>query len=478
MEPSRGGWSRREFLGAGVAATGSLALGGRCLLPKVPFEGLYTDRFTYRQGESIVVRAALQGHQHVSVTLKRFDAPFQTSVPLGPITDRGNPAAPGQLGAGFGYVGTIDTTALAPGVYGLVMDPNLLQPENQLNEYHSFLSTNYIARFVVTPAVAGSVSPILWLHDSLTGVCYGSFGGQSIYGADPVHVTTVSSQRPGLDRSTINWEPLQFWRGQGYDFEFLDLLELAQLPAGALDAYSLVIASGQFEYVPHAVMQHLVDFVDGGGNLLSAAHEFAIFRVRLDFERHQLTTFKWAFEAEDPLAGSGSPDIAGVGMNLPDSIYESELLGHHLWAAHRISQGGWVDMDLHHVGDAGWILEGTGLSAGGVLPAAFRNFGLGQRLTFDGSGEPVIVDPVFTRTPPETVVWASAPSPDGRAWWQADGDPVQQWPLLSDGYATCTLQQRPSGATVVSLPASDLTRSHLGDPLYQQILVNLIEGMS
>ena len=135
-------------------------------------------------------------------------------------------------------------------------------------------------------------------------------------------------------------------------------------------------------------------------------------------------------------------------------------------------------MPLYNLGSAGWILDGTGLGPGDSLPGAFRNFGLGQRLTFDAGGNPVIVDPEFTRPFAGTVVWAAVPSPDGRAWWQANGTGVGQWPLLTDGHATCTLQERPSGACVVTFTSSNLTFSHLSDPIYQKILLNVMERLS
>lgn len=474
------GISRREFLASGVGAAGSLAFGVSCTLSGTPFEGIYTDRFTYRQGEWILVSAALQASATVQVELRREDAPGVGHIGLYPmvVTDRGNPERPGEMGANFPFAAAIDTEGLEPGIYSLELAPELLQPQNRANHYHHFPSLNTIARFVVTPRIPGSRSPILWIHDSLTGVCYGSYGGQSIYGSAGVQSRTVSYARPGLERATVEWGPVRFWRDHGYDFEFIDLVELSRVAPGYLAPYQLVIVSGQFEYVPQEVMEQLSGFVAAGGNLLVASHEFGIFRVRLDHEKQQLTTYKWDFEVADPLAGIGDPRVAGVAMNCPEVIYETELVGQHLWAAHSVSAVDWVDMPLYNLAEAGWILDGTGLGSGDSLPGAFRFFGLGQRLRFDGNGKPVLVDPEFTRTFEDTLVWAAVPSPDGRAWWEAAGRYVADWPLLSDGYATCSLQERPSGARIVTFPSKHLASAHLSDPLYQKILLNVIERLS
>jgi hypothetical protein len=394
------------------------------------------------------------------------------------VTDRGDPHRPGETGAEFPFAAAIDTADLEPGLYGLRIAPELLQPQNQQNNFHIFASLNSVSRFVVTPRVPGSHSPVLWVHDSLTGVCYGSFGGQSIYGGAGVKVPKVSWARPGLDRNTLTVEPLRFWRQHGYEFEFIDLVDLAQTSPGYLDAYKLVVMSGQFEYVPQEVMERLSTFVDTGGNLLSASNEFACFRVRLDHAKQQLTTYKYDFEVKDPLFGTGDSRVAGVGMNIPEAIYETELIGQHLWPAHKVTEGQWVDMPLYNLGSAGWILDGTGLGPGDALPGAFKNFALGQRLSFDGSGNPVIVDPESTRTFEDTVVWAATPSANGRAWWQANGSSVPSWPVISDGYATCTLQERPSGACILALTSANLTRNHLSEPIYQQILLNVMQRMS
>jgi hypothetical protein len=166
-------------------------------------------------------------------------------------------------------------------------------------------------------------------------------------------------------------------------------------------------------------------------------------------------------------------------MNLPDTVWETELFGQTVWAGHEMSQGAPVDLSLHHVDRVLPLLAGTGLGAGDSLPGAFAYWALGNRLAFGTDGEPSIVDPAFSRTPAETVVWASAPSASARAWWlAADGQVDGLWPLLADGHAVATYQERASGARIVSLPSSEMATNHLGDPLYQTLLLNILAELS
>lgn len=473
------GWlDRRGFLLSALGAAAAWATGATCHLPDTLFEGIYTDRFTYRQGQWILVACSLRSSQPVQVELLKYHSSGgHVAFHAAQAADRGNPRSAGIRGAMFPYVAAIDTTDLEPGYYGVSIQAELLQPETRENHYNSFRSLNYLARFVVTPRTPGSYAKILWVHDSLTGTCYGSFGGQSIYGAGEVHTNVVSYARPGLQRATNTFAPLRFLRDHGYEFEYADLVELTQMSAEDLAAYDLAVCIGEFEYMPVEAMERLADFVDAGGNLFVASDEFGSFRVRLDLASRQLVTFKTDFQALDPLYGTGSKRVAGVGMNIPEGILETELIGQCIWAAHHVVAETFVDLPLYRVPEVDWILEGLDLGSGDVLPGLFLSFATGHRLDLS-SGSPAIVDPETTRTPPGTVVWAALPSPDGRDWTQANGRPLGQWPLLSDGYATATYQERPSGGRVVTLPTYTFMTKHLGEPVYDQLLLNIMQGLS
>ncbi len=136
-----------------------------------------------------------------------------------------------------------------------------------------------------------------------------------------------------------------------------------------------------------------------------------------------------------------------------------------------------MDLALHLDAESAWILEGTGLGNGDALPGAINYFASGNLIEFDGGGMPFLVDLELTRSPAETRVWGTAPSNDARAWWLAEGRPLWMWPRF-DGHATATLQQRPSGATVVTLPNQQMVNSYLVDPIYERLVLNLMERLS
>jgi hypothetical protein len=482
---ARDGFTRRDFVRASIAATG-LAAGAASPLGCVPssenpFEGIYTGRFTYRVGEPVHVYAAIQTPGVVELTLRRNDRPDQVIdvIPILP-SSKGNTWRPGVRGAGFELACTIPTDALEPGIYQVSVPREALLPENQRTLYHRHPSDNWYQRFVVTDPAPGSRSRLLWVHDSLTATCYGSYGGESIYGGAGILVPTVSWRRPGLTRTTNQFASLRFYQDMGYEFEYIDVLALHQAPDGYLDNYDLIIISGQFEYLSHSVMAHLDTYLDGGGNLFVASNEFGIFRTRLDEQRGMLTTFKDDYELSDPLFDSGDPandaHVAGIGMTLTGSIPETAICGQTVWAAYQpfpISP----HLPIYGRPEVEWILEGTGLEGGGTLIDAIPDFASGTLMDFDEAGLP---NPMYTnlsQTDPNTIVWAALASPEAKAWFHSPGQPIENW-ITFPGYATATYLTRASGAQVVTLPTQAIPQRHIGDPVYDRLLLNIVNGLS
>lgn len=482
-------WTRRHFLRSSLGAAGALVLpysscqfGG---VWDVPYEGLYTDRFTYRWGDTINVHCSLRSGARVPLMFVRIDVrPEQVPQILWVTPSNfGNPV-PGPEGALFLVGVSFPAEALEPGVYYVRMPPEAMQPENRLNVDNGFPSDNSIAYFVVTPEVAGSTSRILWVHDSLTGVAYGGFGGRSIYPSASGSDRTVSYLRPGLDRAaTWSHGNLAFLRNHGYEFEFTDLVDLAAAPPGHLDAYDLVCCVGQFEYMPNEVLHHLAAFQAGGGNLFVASHEFGIFRVRLDPMAGSMTTYKWDEVKEDLYVTSGRSDllpfVAGVGMRAPASPWETELIGQTVWPAHRISIGEFVPLPVYNLGEAGWIVEGTGIGPGDAFPNAIIEYVSGLCLEFvDGEPRPILAEEM--RLPEGLVVWGARPSSDGIDWRAVPGLPSWNWPPLAGGYGTATWQQRSSGAQVVTLPSPTMCEwtVGVGYPAYDRMLLNIFARLS
>lgn len=481
--------SRRQFLQASLGAVGAASASPTgCPAGEwgiVPFEGVYTDRFTYRPGDTIRVSSSLRSGAQIPFEFVRLDAypKYVAATVMATPGNYGN-LNPGIESASFLAAFDMGAGELATGVYMVRIPQGAMRPENRLNTGNGFPSDNSVAYFVVTPREAGSFSRLLWVHDSLTGTAYGSFGGQSIYPTALGGARTVNYWRPGLDRAASwNHQNIPFLRNHGYEFEHIDLVDLAAVAPGYLDAYDLVCFVGAFEYMPHEVIDHLAMFQDGGGNVYAASHEFGIFRVRLDQTRHTLTAYKWDCVNEDPYFLSGdlalAPYVAGIGMCAPASPYETEIIGQTVWPAHRASIEEFVSLPIYNLGEAGWILEGTGFGAGDALPAAFNEHASGLCLEFEG-GEPRAILGDEMRLPEGLVVWGARPSSDGIDWRALPGRPTWEWPHLPSGYATATLQQRSSGAQVVTLPTAGMSewKVWVGYPAYDRMLLNIFARLS
>lgn len=481
-------FTRRQFLRASIGAVGAATIAPSCPTGDwgiVPFEGIYTDRFTYRPGDTIRVHCSLVDSAQVPFQFVRRDVRPQfvaatvmaTPMNLGllnPVTESATFMVAFEMGA----------AELAPGVYTVTIPHWAIRPQNRFNTGNGFPSDNSVAYFVVTPREAGSSSRLLWVHDSLTGTAYGSFNRQSIYPTEIGGAYTVNYLRPGLDRSaTWSHGNLPFLRNFGYEFEYVDLVDLAAAAPDYLNAYDLVCLVGQFEYVPNEVMNQLAVFQAGGGNVYAACNEFGIFRARLDQSLSTFTTYKWDSVNADPYQLSGdlqlASSIAGIGMTAPASPYETEIVGQTSWPAHRISIGEMVSLPIYNVGEAGWILEGTGLGAGDAFPAAMNEYVSGLCLEFDaGEPRPILGDEM--RLPEGLVVWGARPSSDSIDWRALPGRPTWEWPSLTSGYATATLQQRSSGSQVVSLPSATMSEwvVGVGNPIYDRMLLNIFARLS
>jgi len=474
---TRSGLSRREFLGASLGALGAIGLGAGCDAPLL--EGVCTDRFTYRHGEPILVRAALREAATIPFSLARVEAPNR--IPAGGFSARVEPMTlftAGDPSDHFSVAAKLPSAGLPPGVYELSMPASALQPQNVQSNWSGYPADNWRCTFAVTDAIPGSRSKILLLLDTMTGVAYGSFANQSIYGPGGSRYDTVPYVRPGVGRGVAeSTSPIPFLAASGYALEYLDLLALHEAEPGILDAYDLVIAANQFEYMSAEMMAQLRSFLDGGGNLFTASHEFACFRVRLDRATQTMTTYKWAYRDEDPYYANGDPalasQVAGVSMVETAQTWETEITGQFMWAAGNGSNGAPVDMPLYHVDEVSWILAGTGLGAGDALPSAFYWYATGNLLAFDTAGQPFLSGTNFTRSSPDTVVWAAAPSSDGRVWFLPKGGALWNWPAF-DGWSTATWRQLRSGGEVVSLPSSTTICDRVGFPIYSEIIRNVV----
>ncbi len=203
--------TRRTFLTGSLGVAGALAAGSSCVRPRTPFEGIYTDRFTYRPSDTLTVYGALNPAAPVDISLVRFDSQVGLLYGTYPtvMPNFGNPISPGVTGAAFAPVAQIALADMSPGIYAVSIPPEAMQAANRVNNFHAYPSINSVVWFVITADEPGSHSRLLWVHDSLTGVCYGSFGGNSIYGDNDVISRVVSYARPGQDRAAWFGLPLR-----------------------------------------------------------------------------------------------------------------------------------------------------------------------------------------------------------------------------------------------------------------------------
>ena len=447
------------------------------------WEGIYTDRFTYRSGlDPIQIHASLLDVTSVDVTLTHLDGPtlnfvigvYTISVDAPPTPEY--PDIPtggaGVYGPAFPVRVSLDTSALEPGLYEISIDPAAMRPENRENLSGSGLvSLNSVSRFVVTVSLPGSYSNLLWVHDSPTGSAYGGFGGESIYGgASSAGVRTVSFHRPGLDRATHqNKWLLRKLKADGYRFEYVDAFEFSLQSPSFTESYDLVIVSGQFEYLNHSFLANLQAHVAAGRNLLLSSNEFAIFRVRNDSLARSMTTYKFDAASLDPVSGH---ERAGVGMHIPETIWETEFAGLTVWSAHDLGYPPKKDLTIVNPSETGWLFEGTGFND--VMPQAIGWFNAGNRGIASHGGRFDLIDTGLSRTPGDTLAWAIAPSSDARQWENANpGEWPSSWPIDPDGHAICTWRELGNGARVIGLPSQSLMQYSFNQPGFSRLFENI-----
>ena len=471
------GLTRREFLKASALAAGGLAGGSLGCTPGPILEGIYTDRFTYRQGQPIRFHGALTSGVPATVRVRSLDfshSAWTWDVAFGQAQNRYDP---GMFGAQFEVGLEIDSASLPIGIYEVSIPDAALEPQNLENTATKYTHKNNLARFVVTAPAPGSHSPILFIYDTGTAISYASFGARSIYGQPPVRGPIVSWLRPGMNQSQKESPVARFLRQSGHELEYIDPVALDAQASGFLDSYRLVIALGQLEYLSNGLVAELERYVEAGGNLLCASHEFGVFRVRLDHASATHTTFKGDFPF-DPCYGVDDAQLAGVGMLNPAAVFETQPFGQTTLAALRNLPGETRDLTLANTADLGWILQGTGLGDGDVLADALGNFNSGTLVGFDAVGRPFAEPSPYTRQHPSTVVWGLAPAADAEMWWGTP-DANGYLPKMPDGgWATATFQQRDSGGRVVSFPTGGIFRTHLGMAVYEQILLNIVAALT
>ena len=134
--------NRRQFLVSSMATIGAASshligcsIGGGGGSTGCGYEGIYTDKFTYRLGEIISVYASLISSAPVNITIERID--IAPSVTVGTytvqLTDDGNTNQPGETGALFDAALELNASDFSPGLYRISLPSSMLETANQVD---------------------------------------------------------------------------------------------------------------------------------------------------------------------------------------------------------------------------------------------------------------------------------------------------------------------------------------------------------
>lgn len=372
----------------------------------------YTDRFSYRPGEEVEVRAHTTA-PHFSLTVVRDGAEPETVLRLERIVGRASPTPADAYAQGCDWpIATAFTVgAWRPGLYLLVVRAEL---DGECFERE---------HFIVVRAPAAERPRMALMLTTSTLLAYNDWGGANHYrGAEDVPWVDVpsplvSARRP-LARGFLRLPPDApreashhtlgpmeqprypvlawsrdngysrhcgdaFWasyeRGfvswaerEGYEFDYLTQHDLHFDPE-ALDGYETLLIVGHDEYWTWEMRDAVDAFVDAGGLLARFGANFT-WQVRLSPDGSQQTCFKDA--NLDPLATD--PDSAHLTSTRWEAVDRppTETMGltgltgiyNRYGNAAPRSAGGFTVYRPDH-----WALDGTGLCYGDLLggPPAF-----------------------------------------------------------------------------------------------------------
>jgi hypothetical protein len=164
-------------------------------------------------------------------------------------------------------------------------------------------------------------------------------------------------------------------------------------------------------------------------------------------------------------------------MHIDETIWETEFAGTTVWSAHNFGGVPRQDMTLTNLEDTGWLFEGTGFED--VLPEFIAFFNAGNRGVPLTGARFNLLDTSQSRTDPNTIAWAVAPSPDARKWWEAQpGQHVNDWPMDPDGYGMCTWRETGKAARIISLPSQGMFQNFFHRPGFDRLFENIFEYLT
>lgn len=453
--------TRRRFLVAGGTALGALASG--CVGGAASDDPLY--------GMHLDVRTAELGHAArfaVSTEVASTELTIHAAL-TGAELDRlvvngAAQANPGDGWLGSGFERHLMLPLLPAGLYTVQVPESVIPfAERKL----SFRHTTWQAPLAVRDPLVSQ--PVLVVFDGHTDQAYNQWGGASYY-SDP-HSVTVGPARPGYDaknfESAVNAVKLA---GQvGFGCDVVDSFYAEDHP-DLFEDYTLVIVTGQLEYVSRPLRDMLEAHYAAGGRLLLVSAETLAIQSRR--EGPLLTTYKFPSRGPDPIEFDPDPVVAATASyEWVRSDPETRFLGTTFWLGGNPGvETPWTAWRTGH-----WLWSGTGLADGDPFGAVQQQqFTDGTFLTFQG-GLPVPAQTQLTETPDDFLILGTVPTIRARPFWLwlASGQPKSDYD--QPGWGTIGIRGNAAGGVLLNVPDIRLLRHRWsGDATVQQFLRNAI----
>jgi hypothetical protein len=373
-------------------------------LTRVPAVEGYSDRVSYRPGDSVSVRCASRAESFdVRVTRVGGERVEVHTIAGVRGEDQEVPERAWESGCGWDETFAFDVGPDWPsGFYEVELLPS--GESDWLAAGHAF--------FAVLPARPDPSRPLLMLSTN-TYQAYNQWGGRCMYSG----ATQVSLDRPiergyvrrpaapfevdydgrmadttGQDRSHQrmvdyqsrenyplwtsssgwhNWERrfVQWAERSGFG---IDVATNSDLHAGAdlLDGRNLALSVGHDEYWTWEMRDHVDQYVDGGGRWAIFSGNTCFWQVRLDATGRQMTTYKGNARRADPFVDTDPSRLS--------SMWSDPLIGRpeNLTIGVSFTRGGYARIGDGTPRSAGgfeiqrpthWSLDGTGLRYGDQL---------------------------------------------------------------------------------------------------------------
>jgi hypothetical protein len=437
--------------------------------PKAPYVAGYTERQSYRPGETVSFHLSSSESEAV-LSLTRMgpkaEVVFEQSV--NGIASQSIPDRASSHGCAW------------PSTFRLPISEHW-----KSGYYHAvatITSQNKTAKanmfFVLRSANPGKDTRILIPLATNTYNAYTNWGGHSLYAyhdRDGVQGHRVSFERPQSSQFE-NWEgPFVRWaESQGYVLDYATNADIEFHPE-MLEHYRLIVSVGHDEYWSSAMRDHLEAYIAKGGNVAFLSGNTCCWQVRSEDGGKALTCWKQWYNV-DPMYRTEQQHLLSTAwshhlINRP----ENQLTGvGFLWGGYHRSHGQFMDgpasYEVHR--PEHWIFDGTQLARGDRFGGKDTIVGYecdGCEMKWvNGLPFPTCND----GTPKEFEILGTCPArwaPDDCYWYD-------RFPKDRIGAAVLGIYTR--GGTVLTVGSTDWAHGLKGkDPMVEQITKNILNRL-